>query len=126
MKILSTLIVLSFLVSPVVQAKIVVEENTFFIESKGNRSPISLLNNLAKDKEISQVKLFAEGHVNIVAFAKEGEEEKLYSVSEDGYAYSIAPFTDYEIKEIDSAGLVRFQEDSKNQYRVNSEGFFIR
>lgn len=116
---------LTFLLSSSAFAKIVVNSNSFFVESKGNRKPIALLNTMAENKEISEVKLFSEGRVNLVAFSKNGEKEKIYSVDEDGFIYSIEPFTNYRVKHIDSEGIVTFKEEPKRRYRINTKGFFL-
>jgi hypothetical protein len=105
-------------------AKVILKDGLFYVESKGNRSPIALLNNLASAKSISEVKLFGKGNINIVSFAKEGEKEKLYSVAEDGYIYSIKPFSDYKVSEVTPQG-VRFKERPNRTYKINSKGFFL-
>ncbi len=55
---MKTFIALSLLLSSTVYAKIVVQDYKFYVETKGSRTPILLINELAKAKTISQVKLF--------------------------------------------------------------------
>lgn len=119
------LIFFTFLFISSAFGKIVVSSNNFFVESKGTRNPIAMLNTLAQKKEISDVKLFSEGRVNLVLFAKNGEKEKLYSVDDDGFIYSIKPFTNYSIKDVDSDGMVTFKEEPERRYRINSKGIFL-
>lgn len=119
------IIALILMLSSVAHARIYFEKDTFFVETKGKKSPIAILNNLAQSKAITKVKLFGEGKIHILAFSKKNEKEKIYSVAEDGYMYSLKPFTDYEVKNITSKGLVQFKQDPKRSYKIDSKGFFL-
>ncbi|HXH76795.1 MAG TPA: hypothetical protein VNJ08_17630 [Bacteriovoracaceae bacterium] len=122
---MKTVMALAFILSSATHAKIVMEKESFFVETKGNKAPIAILNNLAKANAIEKVKLFDGGNVHMLAFAKKNEKEKIYSVAEDGYMYSLKPFTDYEVKSITSKGLVNFKQEPKRNYKIDSKGFFI-
>ncbi len=122
---MKTIIALTLILSSAAHAKIVLEQESFFVETKGNKSPIAILNNLAKSNAIYKVKLFGGGSVHMLAFAKKNEKEKIYSVAEDGYMYSLKPFTDYEVKAITDKGLVQFKQEPKRSYRIDSKGFFL-
>ncbi len=125
MKTLMTFIALTLLLSPSLQARIVLQKDGFFIESKNSKMPIDLLNTYVRNKEISQVKLFASGNVHLVSFAKNNEKEKLYSVDEKGFIYSINPFTNYDVKSVDAEGYVHFKQENRRKYRIDSKGFFL-
>lgn len=122
---MKSLLVLSALLTTSAFAKITTKDHKFFVESKGNRHPISMLNSLVEKKAISAVKLYANGNVHMLSFAKNGEKEKVYSVDEQGYMYSIKPFTDYQVSKVSSDGKVKFKQDTKRSYKVNPKGFFL-
>jgi hypothetical protein len=123
-KTLSFLFCLSLL-TPAAFAKIAVKGDKVFIESKGERTPLMMVNSMIKKKEISKLKLYGSGAANVISFAKKGEDEKLYSVDRNGFIYAIEPFSNYEVNQVDSDGLVQFKEVPGKSYRITSKGFFI-
>ena len=125
MKNVSVLLLSAFLFNSPAFAKIVVQKNKVFIEGDGNRTPLSLVNEMIKKKEISKLKLYGAGKANVISFAKKGEKEKLYSVDKKGFVYAIDPFSKYEVKKVDDKGLVQFKEVPGKSYKITSQGFFI-
>jgi hypothetical protein len=113
------------LLSSIVEASIVVSENKFFVESKGKRIPIFKLNNLTSRGEISQLKVFAKGKINVVAFALKDQKERIYSVDEDGFIYLIAPFANYELKRVVANEKIEFKQQPGKYYSISSKGLFI-
>lgn len=115
---------ISMMVLASAHSKVLLRQGRFFVETKGERKPIMMVNTLADQGAISQVKLYGDGKVNLISFKKEGEnKEKLYSVAENGFIYSIKPFTDYEVQSVKD-GLVQFKQNQR-RYKIDSKGFFI-
>ncbi len=105
--------------------KIIYVDGKVFVQSKGKQAPLAMVNNLIDDSKVSAVKLYADGKINAISFAKKNEKEKLYSVDEQGYAYAIEPFASYHVKKADQRGFITFKEHPRRKYRVNEKGFFI-
>lgn len=114
-----------FVFSSAAFAKIVVHEDKLFIRKSGKQVPIMLVNQLVDQKAITHLKLYGGGDIHLVSFAKEGEKEKLYSVDEKGFIYSIEPFTSYEIEKVHAEGFVTFKQQPLRKYRISSKGFFL-
>lgn len=105
--------------------RIVHSKDKLFLEQNGERIPIETVNQLVKDKTISKIRLYGEGKVHLISFAKKGDAEKLYSVDDKGFIYSLSPFTNYKVKDIDGEGKISFQEAPGKKYRISSKGFFF-
>ena len=122
-RILSSL--LFILVSTHAFAKIVISEDKLYLRKGGDSIPLVFVNDLIEKKLVSEVKLFGKGDIHLISFAKNGEKEKIYSVDEKGYVYSIEPFASYSIKDINKKGLVEFKQAPGKRYRINSKGIFV-
>lgn len=125
MKTALTLISFLLLISTSSFARIVHSQDKMFIEHDGNRVPLETVNILIKDKKISKIKLYGEGKAHVISFAKKGESEKLYSVDEKGFIYSLDPFTNYRVKDVHDDGRISFQEVPGRKYKISSKGFFL-
>lgn len=105
--------------------KIVVQDDKLYVESKGNRVPLGLVNSMIQEKSISDIKLYANGKIHMISFSKNGEREKIYSVDEKGFVYSIEPFSSYSVSRVDQDNLIHFKEVKNRRYKINSKGFFL-
>lgn len=123
-KMLSTLLLLSALV-PIAQAKIIKEKYDFLIVTKKGESPIFMVNKLIKEKSVSRIKIYGNGDIHLLSFAKDGEEEKLYSVDDKGYIYAIDPFSSFTVSKVEKDGGFQFKEKPGVKYKVSSNGFFL-
>lgn len=106
-------------------ARIVEIEHRYYVETNGVEEPISLLNDLVVKKQISTIKIYSGGKLNMVSFAKKGEKEKHYSVDGKGFMYEIQPFSNYRVSRIDRQNMIHFAEAPKKRFFINSDGFFI-
>jgi hypothetical protein len=117
------LILAALLISAPTFAKIVRQGDQLFVESKGKLSPLGMLNVLIQNKEVSKVKLYDDGQLHLVSFAKGPEKEKLYSVDERGYTYAIKPYADYQVEKVLS-DKVEFKERPGRTFKITSSGLF--
>lgn len=106
-------------------AKIVSNDHRYFVSTNGKEQPIHLLNSLIENKQVSAIKIYAGGNINVISFAKKGGAEKLYSIDDKGYMYAIEPFANYRINKIDRDNMIRFAEAPSKRFFVNNKGFFI-
>ncbi|HXH31385.1 MAG TPA: hypothetical protein VNJ01_11275 [Bacteriovoracaceae bacterium] len=111
--------------SHLAHAKVIYKNNQLFVETKGKQVPVLTVNTLISENKIEAIKLFADGQVNAISFAKKGEKEKIYSIDEKGFAYSLEPFASYKVQKTDPKGFITFKEFPKRKYRVTEKGFFI-
>jgi hypothetical protein len=125
MKTAFTLISFLLLISTSSFARIVHSKDKMFIEQDGNRVPMETVNNLIRENKISKIKLYGDGKAHVISFAKKGESEKLYSVDEKGFIYSLDPFTKYKVKDVHDDGRLSFEEVPGRKYKVSSKGFFL-
>lgn len=125
MKTAFTLIVFLLLISTSSFARIVHTQDKMFLEQGGNRVPMETVNQLIREKKISKIKLYGEGKAHVISFAKKGEAEKLYSVDEKGFIYSLDPFASYRVKNVHDDGRISFQEVPGRKYKISSKGFFL-
>jgi hypothetical protein len=125
MKTAFTLFTFLILISSSSFARIVHTQDKIFFEQWGNRVPLETINRLITEKKISKIKLYGEGKAHVISFAKKGEKEKLYSVDEKGFIYSLEPFTNYKIKDVHEDGKFSFHEVPGRNYKVSPKGFFL-
>lgn len=125
MKMLLTLLALALMLSTSAFAKIVTNDGQFFIKTKKGTHPIMSVNELIEKKEISQIKMYGKGNVHVLSFATKKGPEKLYSVDQKGFIYSIKPFSDYSISKVDANGKFQFKQVPKRNYVVDAKGFFF-
>jgi hypothetical protein len=116
---------LSLLLTSSAFARIVSSKEGLFIQSGGKLVPLSLLNEMILNNSISQVKLYGEGRVHLISFAKPNESERLYSVDNKGFVYAIEPFSTYQVKAIDEKGFIRFAQAPNKKFFINNHGYFI-
>lgn len=119
------LITLLSLISTAAFGKIVSSKGKYFIQARGEKTPLFMVNKLIEEKEIKKVKLYEDGRIHLISFAKKGEQEKLYSVDSDGFIYSIDPFASYTVDRVDANGRVQFKEAPGRKYHISSKGFFF-
>ncbi|MGE3609308.1 MAG: hypothetical protein AB7I27_06950 [Bacteriovoracaceae bacterium] len=106
-------------------SKIVILGEKVFFENNGKQVPIILVNQLIDQKEVSHLKLYNGGEINIISFAKGNQKELLYSVDENGFLYSIEPFTGYQVEKVFSDGNFTFKQLPGKKYHISSKGFFL-
>ncbi len=106
-------------------AKIVIEDNKFFILNKKSKNPILMINDLIEKKMVSKVKIFLGGETHLLSFSEGKQKEKLYSVASDGYIYSLEPFTNFDVKKVTADGGILFRQLPDKIYRVNENGIFF-
>jgi len=121
----TTLLLAAMLLATNALAKISRSGDQLFIEAKGKSSPLGMVNDLISKKQVSKVKLYGDGDMHLISFAKEGEKERLYSVDEKGYTYAIKPFADYSVDKI-KKDRVEFKEQPGREYKVSSTGLFLQ
>ncbi len=118
-------LVLFFLISSA-HSKIVTHNGAFFIINNQERVPLFIVNQLVEKNEISRIKLYGAGNAHLISFSKVSDKkEKLYSVDEKGFIYSINPFTEYTVTEVDEDGKFKFREVQDKKFFVNKKGFFL-
>jgi len=106
-------------------AKIVIEENKFYILDKKSKNSLVMINDLIEKKMVSKVKIFLGGEAHLLSFSEGKQKEKLYSVATDGYIYSIEPFTNFDVKKVTANGGILFRQIPDKIYRVNENGIFF-
>ncbi len=124
MKTSLSLIALSLVLSTSAFAKIVKEKNRLFIETSTSKSPIHMVNSMIEKKAISKLKMYDSGKVHLLSFSKHNGPTRLYSVDEKGYIYSIEPFSNYEVSNVEN-GKFQFKEVPNRKYVVDAKGFFL-
>lgn len=120
-----TFLSLSLLISTSALAKIVSDNGQYFVETKDGKKPLMNVNDMIKKKTISKVKIYGDGKVNLISFAKDDGPMQLHSVDEKGFIYNIEPFSKYEVTEVFSDGKFTFKEAPNRKYTVNSKGLFL-
>lgn len=123
-KILASLMFMSFCSTAF--AKILITEGKLFIRTNGQQVPLMMVNDLIEKNKVSTVQLFNNGDVHLISFSRDGGKEKIYSVDDKGYVYSIEPFASYSVKDVNKNGLVEFKQAPGKRFRVNSQGIFVR
>jgi len=107
-------------------SKIVNQNGEFFVVNNQERIPIFIVNQLIEKGELSRIKLYGAGSAHLISFKKNNDkEEKLYSVDEKGFIYSISPFTDYSVTDVDELGNFKFRETQNKKFFINPKGFFL-
>lgn len=123
-KTLALLPILSF-VTFSAYAKIVIRNDQVYLQSSGEQKPLVMVNELIQSKAISKIKLYGGGEVRMISFAKNEKKEKLYSVDQKGFVYSIEPFTNYTVSKVNPGGTVEFKEKPGRRYKVDKNGYFL-
>jgi len=118
-------IVLLLTVTSTAFAKVIMVKDQLFLKEDGKEVPLFLVNKMIEEKVITNIKLYDDGNVNLVSYAKTGESSKLYSIDSKGFVYAIEPYAKYEVKSVDKKGRIQFKEDPKHKYQVTAKGFFI-
>jgi hypothetical protein len=121
----ATLVLMLAFMTSTAFGRILKVQDKLFLRAQGKQVPIFAVNEMIQKKAVSKVKIFNEGRAPIIAFARKNEKEKLYSVDEKGFIYSIEPFTNYEVSDVGDDGSIKFREFPDRKYKVNSQGFFI-
>lgn len=104
---------------------IISEKGKLYIRSKNGKAPIIKVNDLLEKEQVKNLKLFGNGDVNLLSFKTDKTDEKLYSVDEKGFIYSIEPFASYDVTRVHQDGKVEFKQEPKKKYRINEKGFFL-
>jgi hypothetical protein len=125
MKSTLTFIALLIALKSPLSAKIVMIDDEVYLRKDGQQIPVFVVNQLIAKEKVKKVHLFGEGRIHLISFAENGEEEKLYSVDDKGYIYSIEPYSRYRVSKIVDNEHFIFQEEPKKNFRVTSKGFFI-
>lgn len=113
-----------FMISLDSNARIIFQKERLYLQSNGEQRPLSMVNELIQKNAISKVKIYDNGGINLISFSTRSGEEKIYSVDEKGFVYSIAPFTNFSISRI-GHGLVEFKQFPGRQYRIDRNGYFL-
>lgn len=111
--------------SPAVLAKITTHNHRYYVQVKNRMAPIHLLNTLIENREVSAIKIYANGNIHMISFAKKDGVEKVYSIDEKGYMYAIEPFSHYQVSRIDKKNMIQFAQVPHKKFFINSDGFFI-
>lgn len=106
-------------------ASIVSEKGRLFVQTQTSKQPIMKVNELTAKNQIDKVKLYDNGSVNIISFSTPKEGQRLYSVDQKGYIYSIEPFSKYEVSKVHPGGKIEFKQVPNRKYTVNEKGFFL-
>ncbi len=125
MKTVLTFFALLMVLKSAAFAKIVMIDDKVFLRKDGRQVPVFVVNELIEKDKVKKVNLFGEGKVHLISFAKKNEKEKLYSVDEQGYIYSIEPFADYKVDKIVDGSRFVFQQAPGKKYRVTDKGYFV-
>jgi len=119
-------LLLSFLmISSAAFAKITIEKNQLYIETNSVKAPLLVVNQMLKEKSISNLKTYEKGNIHLVSFAKKDGAVKLYSVDEKGFIYDIAPFSSYSVSSTDEKGRFEFAEIPNRKYTISPKGFYL-
>ena len=100
MKTVLTFFALLMVLKSAAFAKIVMIDDKVFLRKDGRQVPVFVVNELIEKDKVKKVNLYGEGKVHLISFATKNEKEKLYSVDDQGYIYSIEPFADYKVDKI--------------------------
>jgi hypothetical protein len=119
------LTVLILLISSSSFAKIIYSNKKLFIEQDGHRTPVEMVNQLIKEGKITKVRLFRKGEVHMISFSNDKAPEKLFTVDEKGFIYTLEPYTNYNIKEVRRDGKFSFEEVPGRLFEVSKEGLFL-
>lgn len=125
MKTSLSFLALSFILSSSVFARIVEDNKQLYVETSSGKAPITMLNNMIKSKTVTKLKTYDNGKVHLISFSKHNGPTKLYSVDEKGYIYSIEPFTNYSVSNIEDNGKFQFREIPNRKFVVDAKGYFL-
>lgn len=125
MKTVLTFFALLITVQTTAFAKIVMIDDKVYLRKDGRQVPVFRVNELIDKSKVKKVNLYGEGKAHIISFAIGKEREKLYSVDNNGYIYSIEPFSKYSVEKIADGDRFVFREQPGKKYRVTDKGFFI-
>lgn len=125
MKTVLTFFALLMVLKSAAFAKIVMIDDKVFLRKDGQQVPVFLVNELIEKEKVKKVHLYGEGKVHLISFAVKNEKEKLYSVDDKGYIYSIEPYSKYKVNKIVEKEKVVFHEVPGKIYRVTDKGFFV-
>lgn len=125
MKTALTFLALLFVLKSTAFAKIVMIDDKVFLRKDGKQVPVFLVNDFIDRGKVKKVNLYDDGKLHIISFAVKGERERLYSVDEQGYMYSIEPFSRYQVDKVSDNGRFEFRELPGKHFRVTEKGFFI-
>lgn len=123
MKKIILLLSLPFLLTNPSFAKIIIDKDYYFIQTKQGDIPIMKVNTLLENKNINSIKIY--GNANLISFATKGDPIKLYSIDEKGFTYSIEPFASATITAVENDGKVQFKEFPNRKYFIDPKGFFL-
>lgn len=125
MKSALTFFALLFVLKSAAFAKIVMIDDRVYMRNDGKQVPVFLVNDLIDKEKVKKVNLYDGGKLHLISFAISGEREKLYSVDEQGYMYSIEPFSKFQVDKVSDNGRFQFRQMPGKLYRVTEKGFFI-
>lgn len=125
MKSALTLISLLIVLKSTAFAKVVIIDDKVYLRKDGQQIPVFMVNEMIEKEKVNKVNLFGEGRIHLISFASKGENEKLYSIDDKGYIYSIEPFSKYKVNKVVDKERFVFQEVPKKKFRVTEKGFFI-
>jgi hypothetical protein len=106
-------------------AKIVMVDDKVFLRKDGKQVPIFLVNDYIEHGKVKKVHLYGDGNLHIISFAIKKQPEKLYSVDDQGFIYSIEPYSRYSVNKITDADKFEFRELPGKHFRVTDKGYFI-
>ncbi len=125
MKSALTFIALLIVLKSTAFAKIVMIDDKVYLRKDGQQIPVFVVNELIEKEKVKKVHLFGDGKIHLISFAEGKDAEKLYSVDDKGFIYSIAPYSKYRVKDVIDNERFVFQEVPGKRYRVTGKGFFI-
>ncbi len=125
MKSALTFFALLFVLKATAFAKVVMIDDRVYLRKDGKQVPVFLVNELIDQEKVKKVNLYGDGKIHIISFTIKNEKERLYSIDDQGYIYSIEPYAKYNVNKITDAGEFSFKEVPGKQYRVTEKGFFI-
>lgn len=125
MKFSLTFFALLFVLKSTAFAKIVMIDNRVFLRNEGKQVPVLLVNELIEKDKVKKVNLYNGGRLHLLSFSVGKDAEKLYSVDESGFMYSIEPFSKYKVDRVSDNGTFQFREFPGRSYRVTEKGFFV-
>lgn len=125
MKTALTFLALLFVLKSTAFAKIVMIDDKVFLRKEGKQVPVFLVNSFIEKGKVKKVNLYDDGRLHVISFAVKGEKEKLYSIDDQGFAYSIEPFARYQVDKVTDNGNFEFRELPGKHFRVTDKGFFI-
>lgn len=83
------------------------------------------VNDMIQKNTISNIKTYGDGNANLISFSENKGPVKLYSVDHKGFIYSIKPFSNYTVSDVDADGKFKFTEVPNRRYVVDAKGFFF-